>query len=244
MLECLVLIEGKNAVAECLDGDSTVDKVLIFKGTNEQQLVNKIKKSGIPYQFVEKAALERISKTSNHQGFIAFVTDYRYFEIDEIIDKSYKAGSQPLVLILDGIEDPHNLGNIIRTAECMGVDGIIIPKNRSVTVNETVVRVSAGATAYMQICKVTNINTEIERLKERGFWIYAAEAGGISVSQTNLTGPVAIIMGGENTGVKHLTRQMADSRVSIPMYGKINSLNVANATAMVLYEVNRQRRNK
>ena len=239
-----MLIEGKNAVDECLDGNGTVDKVMINKGTTEQALVNKIKQSGVVYQFVDKAALDRISKTKNHQGFIAFVTDYKYYTIDDIINDAYKKGSQPLILILDGVEDPHNFGNIIRTAECMGVDGIMIPKNRSASVNETVVRVSSGATAHIHISRVTNINHEIETLKQKGFWVFAAESDGIDVAQTNMNGPIAIIVGGENTGVHHLTRQLADARISISMHGKINSLNVANATAMILYEVNRQRKNK
>lgn len=239
-----MLVEGKNAVSECIDGAATVDKVLILKSTNEQDLVRKIKASGVMYQFVERVALDRLSKSNNHQGFIAFVTDYQYRDIDDIIDRAYKKGSQPLILILDGVEDPHNLGNIIRTAECMGVDGIIIPKNRAACVNETVVRVSAGATAHMQVCKVVNINQEIEKLKEKGFWIFCAEAGGLNVSQTNLNGAVAIVMGGENTGVKQLTRQLCDGRVSIPMFGKVNSLNVANAAAIILYEVTRQRTSK
>jgi len=239
-----MLIEGKNAVSECLNGNSTIDKIMVFKGTTDQDLVNKIKASGVQYQFVDKQALDRLSKTKNHQGFIAFVTDYQYFSLDHIINRAYEKGTQPLILILDGIEDPHNLGNIIRTAECMGVDGIIIPKNRSCTVNETVVRVSAGATSHVHISKVVNINTEIEQLKEKGFWIYASEAGGLPVSSTNMSGPVAIVMGGESTGVRHLTRQLADARISIPMFGKINSLNVANATAMILYEIVRQRTTK
>jgi len=239
-----MIVEGKNAVYECIEGAATIDKVLISKSATDQVLVNKIKQSGVQYQFVDKQGLDRISKSKNHQGFIAFVNDYKYVTIDDIINTAYKKGTQPLLVILDGVEDPHNFGNIIRTAECMGVDGIIIPKNRAVAVNETVVRVSAGAAAHIQICKVVNINTEIEALKERGFWIFAAEAGGMNIAQTNLNGPIAIVMGGENTGVKHLTRQLCDGRVSIPMYGKINSLNVANATAMVLYEVNRQRNTK
>jgi len=244
VIQCVVLIEGKNSVSECLDGMATVDKVLILKGATDQNLIFKIKEARVPYQFVDKVALDRISKSNNHQGFIAFVTDYKYFSLDEIIDRAYKKGSQPLILILDGVEDPHNLGNIVRTAECMGVDGILIPKNRSATVNDTVVRVSAGATSHVQICKVTNINQEIETLKEKGFWIFCAEADGTSIYQTNLKGPIALVMGGENTGVKHLTRQLCDSRISIPMHGKINSLNVANATAMILYEINRQRYSK
>jgi 23S rRNA (guanosine2251-2'-O)-methyltransferase len=214
---------------------------MIFKGTSDNDLVNRIKKSGVQYQFVDKVALDRVSKTKNHQGFIAFVTDYRYYSIDEIINTAYKKGTQPLILILDGVEDPHNLGNIIRTAECMGVDGILIPKNRAVSVNETVVRVSAGATSYVRICKVVNINNEIEMLKQKGFWVFAAEAGGINAAQTNLNGAIAIVVGGENTGVRQYTRQLVDGRISIPMFGKINSLNVANATAMILYEIIRQR---
>ena len=239
-----MLIEGKNAVSECLDGNGTVDKVLIFKGTNETALVNKIKLSGVQYQFVDKAALDRVSKSKNHQGFIAFVTDYKYFSLDDIIENGYKKGTQPIILILDGVEDPHNLGNIIRTAECMGVDGILIPKNRAASVNDTVIRVSAGAATHMQICKVININHEIETLKSKGFWVFAAESGGINVSQTNMNGPIAIVMGGENTGVRHLTRTLVDGIISIPMHGKINSLNVGSAAAMVLYEINRQRNSK
>jgi len=239
-----MLIEGKNAVSECIDGAATVDKVLIFKGTQETALVSKIKLSGAPYQFVDKAALDRVSKTKNHQGFIAFVTDYRYYSLDHIINRAYAKGTQPLILILDGVEDPHNLGNIIRTAECMGVDGIIIAKNRAASVNDTVVRVSAGATAHVQICKVVNINQEIETLKSKGFWVFAADTGGMNVAQTNMNGPIAIVIGGENTGVRYHTRTLADGIISIPMHGKINSLNVANATAMILYEINRQRTSK
>jgi 23S rRNA (guanosine2251-2'-O)-methyltransferase len=239
-----MLIEGKNAVNECIDGAATVDKIFVYKGTQEQELVNKIKQSGIQYQFVDKPTLERMSKSKNHQGFIAFVTDYKYYSLDDIIDSGYKKGTQPIILIIDGVEDPHNLGNIIRTAECMGVDGILIPKNRAVSVNDTVVRVSAGASAHIQVCRVTNINQEIGYLKEKGFWVFAAEKGGINVAKTNMQGPVAVVIGGENTGIRHLTRTLADGIISIPMYGKITSLNVANATAMILYEINRQRYNK
>ena len=236
-----MLVEGRNAVSECIDGAATVDKVLIFKGAPDTALINKIKQSGVQYQFVDKPALDRMSKSKNHQGFIAFVTDYKYFSLDDIIESGYQKGSQPLILILDGVEDPHNLGNIIRTAECMGVDGILIPKNRAASVNDTVIRVSAGAAAHMQICKVTNINQEIELLKNKGFWIFAAEAGGINVAQTNMNGPIAIVMGGENTGVRHLTRTLVDGIVSIPMRGKINSLNASCACAVMLYEAVRQR---
>jgi len=239
-----MIIEGKNSVEECLSGFATVERVLVQKGTNAQGLVDKIKSSGVQYQFVDKAALDRVSKSKNHQGFVAFVSDYRYFELREIIEVGYKKGTQPIILILDGVEDVHNFGNIIRTAECMGVDGIIIPKNRAASVTDTVIRVSAGAASHVKVCKVTNINHEIEYLKGKGFWIYATDMGGVDIAKTNLTGPIAIVMGGEHSGVRTLTRTLADGVISIPQHGKINSLNVANATAITLYEVNRQRREK
>ena len=239
-----MIVEGKNAVAELLSGNATIEKIMIHRGTTHADLVDKIKRSRVQYQFVDKPALDRFSKSKNHQGFIAFVTEYRYYSLNDIIEAAYKKGSQPLMLVLDGVEDPHNLGNIIRTAECMGVDGIIIPKNRSASVNETAIRVSAGAASHMQICKVTNINHEIEFLKSKGFWVFAADMGGINIAQVNMNGPIAIVMGGENTGVRSLTKSLVDNVVSVPMKGKVNSLNVANATAMVLYEVNRQRHNK
>ena len=237
-----MIIHGKNPIEEALNaGGAGIEKIYIYKGVTNNALVEKIKKSGIQYQFTDKAAIDRIAKTGGHQGFVATVADYKYFGITEMIESAYAKGSQPVILILDGVEDPHNLGNIIRTAECMGVDGIVIPKNRSVAVTETVVRVSAGSAIHMKVSKVTNISTEIEYLKEQGFWVYAATMGGTNIAQTNLQGPIAIIMGGEHTGVRHQTKANSDGIISIPMKGKINSLNVANATAMVLYEVNRQR---
>jgi len=236
-----MIIEGKNQVEAALTGEATIEKICIQRDVNNPQLVRKIKDSRIQYQFLDRAAMDRMSKSKNHQGFIAFATDFKYHSLESIVITAQKKGSQPLLLILDGIEDPHNLGSIIRTAECMGVDGIIIPKNRSASVNDTVVRVSAGATASIKICKVTNINHEIEVLKEKSFWVYAVEIGGTNIAQTNLTGPVALVMGGENTGVRHLTLKLCDGVVSIPIHGRTNSLNVGSATAIALYEVNRQR---
>ncbi|MDR0384425.1 MAG: 23S rRNA (guanosine(2251)-2'-O)-methyltransferase RlmB [Christensenellaceae bacterium] len=236
-----MLIEGRNSVGQALDGNGTVDKVLVFYGLKDEALIAKVKKSGVQYQFVDRPALDRVSKTKNHQGIVAFVTDYKYFDIDEVIEDAYRKGEQPIILILDGVEDPHNLGNIIRTAECMGVDGLILPKNRSVSVNDTAMRVSQGASSNLQICKVVNINNEIEKLKRRGFWIYAVELGGGEIAKVNLRGPIAFILGGEGAGVHQLTRKLADGIVSIKMRGKINSLNVGSACAMALYEANRQR---
>jgi 23S rRNA (guanosine2251-2'-O)-methyltransferase len=236
-----MIIEGKNAVEAAINAETLPEKVFIWRGSTDNHLIKKIKGCGVQYQFVERPALDRMSKQKNHQGFIAIVNEFKYSEVEQIVSEGYKNGKQPFVLILDGIEDPHNLGNIIRTAECMGVCGIIIPKNRAVGVTETVVRVSAGAVSTMKIARVTNINQEIQHLKDKGFWIFACELGGVNVSQTNLKGPIAIVMGGENTGVHQLTLKLSDGVVSIPMFGKTNSLNVGSAAAMVLYEANRQR---
>jgi len=239
-----MLIEGRNAVEAALTGEATIEKIMIQRDINSPQLVRKIKDSKIQYQFVERSAMDRLSKSKNHQGFIAFVTEFKYHSLEDILISAQKKGNQPLLLILDGIEDPHNLGSIIRTAECMGVDGIIIPKNRAVAVNDTVIRVSAGAASHIKICKVTNINQEIEYLKQKSFWVYAVETGGVNISQTNMKGPVALVLGGENSGVRHLTLKLCDGVVSIRMFGKTNSLNVGSATAIALYEVNRQRESK
>lgn len=236
-----MIVEGRNSVTQALNGNGTVDKVLLSYQIKNEALVTAIKKSGVTYQFVEKAVLDKISKTKNHQGVIAYVTDYKYFNLQEIVDGAYEKGKQPLILILDGVEDPHNLGNIIRTAECMGVDGIILPKNRSVSVNDTAMRVSQGAAANVQICKVVNINQEIQKLKDKGFWVYGVELGGVEISKVNLKGPIALIMGSEGNGIHQLTRKLTDGIVTIRMFGKINSLNVGSATAIALYEVNRQR---
>jgi len=233
-----MIVEGRNAVEELVKSNGGVEKILIAKGAGNEALISLIKSSGIQYQFVAREGLDRIAQSKNHQGFIAYVSDYKYQDIKSVIKNA------SLVLLLDGVEDPHNLGNIIRTAECMGVDAIVIPKNRAATVNETVIKVSAGAASHMKICKVTNINQTIDFLKENEFWVYACELGGNNVARENLKGKVAIVMGGEHKGVSHLTKKLCDRIVSIPMHGRVNSLNVANATAMILYEVQRQRGNK
>ena len=236
-----MLIEGRNSLNQALDGNGTIDKILVSQTMRDQHLFERIKASGVTYQFVDKATLDKISKSKNHQGVVAYVTNYQYFDLKEVIENAYAQGKQPLILVLDGIEDPHNLGNIIRTAECMGVDGIILPKNRSVTVNDTAMRVSQGAASNVQICKVVNINQEIQRLKDKGFWVYGVELGGMEISKVNLKGPVALVMGSEGNGIHQLTRKLVDGILTIQMHGKVNSLNVGSATAIALYEVNRQR---
>ena len=236
-----MLIEGRNSLNQALDGNGTIDKILISQSMRDQHLFERIKASGVTYQLVDKMTLDKISKSKNHQGVVAYVTNYQYFDLKDIIENAYAQGKQPLILVLDGIEDPHNLGNIIRTAECMGVDGIILPKNRSVTVNDTAMRVSQGAASNVQICKVVNINQEIQRLKDKGFWVYGIELGGMEISKVNLKGPIALVMGSEGNGIHQLTRKLVDGILTIQMHGKVNSLNVGSATAIALYEVNRQR---
>ncbi|MCQ2382427.1 MAG: 23S rRNA (guanosine(2251)-2'-O)-methyltransferase RlmB [Clostridia bacterium] len=236
-----MLIEGRNSLNQALDGNGTIDKILISQTMRDQHLFERIKASGVTYQIVDKMTLDKISKSKNHQGVVAYVTNYQYFDLKDIIENAYAQGKQPLILVLDGIEDPHNLGNIIRTAECMGVDGIILPKNRSVTVNDTAMRVSQGAASNVQICKVVNINQEIQHLKDKGFWVYGIELGGMEISKVNLKGPIALVMGSEGNGIHQLTRKLVDGILTIQMHGKVNSLNVGSATAIALYEVNRQR---
>ena len=236
-----MLIEGRNSLNQALDGNGTIDKILVSQSMRDQALFERIKASGVTYQVVDKMTLDKISKSKNHQGVVAYVTNYQYFDLKEVIENAYAQGKQPLMLVLDGIEDPHNFGNIIRTAECMGVDGIILPKNRSVTVNDTAMRVSQGAASNVRICKVVNINQEIQRLKDKGFWVYGVELGGVEISKVNLKGPVALVMGSEGNGIHQLTRKLVDGILTIQMHGKVNSLNVGSATAIALYEVNRQR---
>ena len=236
-----MLIEGRNSLNQALDGNGTIEKILVSPTMRDQHLFERIKASGVTYQLVDKITLDKISKSKNHQGVVAYVTNYQYFDLKEVVDNAYAQGKQPLILILDGIEDPHNFGNIIRTAECMGVDGIILPKNRSVTVNDTAMRVSQGAASNVQSCKVVNINQEIQHLKDKGFWVYGIELGGVEISKVNLKGPVALVMGSEGNGIHQLTRKLVDGILTIQMHGKVNSLNVGSATAIALYEVNRQR---
>lgn len=236
-------IEGRNAVSEALKAGTTIDRLLVEKGLKDagaQRIIDEAKSRGVKIFFRDKIALDRESATKRHQGFIAEVTDYKYSELEEILSLAEEKNEPPFLLILDGVEDPHNLGSILRVAECAGAHGVIIPRHRSVSVNETVIKVSAGASAHIKVAKVTNINDTIDELKSRGVWVYCADMDGESVYKTDLTGPVAIVVGGEGRGVGKRTRSNCDGVVSLPMYGQINSLNASVATAIVVYERIRQ----
>ncbi len=236
-------VEGKNAVRELLNTNATIDKVLIYKNANDtatNQIISLLKNKGIRYSFVDAKVLSAESATGAHQGIIAYTSSFKYCSTDDILQHAKSKNESPLIIILDGIEDPHNLGSIIRACECMGVHGVIIEKTRACPVNETVVKTSAGATNYVKVARVSNINNEIEKLKKQNIWVYACELGGEDITKCNLTGACAIVVGSEGRGVGKLTQKLCDKIITIPQFGEINSLNASVATGIVLYEVKKQ----
>lgn len=236
-------IEGKNAVGEAIRAGKTIDRLLVQKGLKDSasnKLIDDAKSRGIKIFFREKEALDRESAQGRHQGFIAEITDFVYCELEDILALAEEKGEPPFIILLDGVEDPHNLGSVLRVAECAGVHGVVIPRHRSVSVNETVIKVSAGAAAHVPVAKVTNINDAIDKLKERNVWVYAADMTGDNIYKTNLTGAIAFVIGGEGQGVKRLTLSKCDGIVSIPMRGKVNSLNASVAAGVVTFEKLRQ----
>ena len=237
-------IEGKNPVRELLKTDETIEKLMIVNGTNDAELrkfQQIAKDKGVKVEFADRRALDKLSETGHHQGVIAFYTDFKYADLNETILKLRNDGKDILFIVLDEVLDPHNLGSVIRVAECAGSSGVIIPARRSATVNETVVRTSAGATAYMPVIKVNNLNQAIEEMKKQNIWVYAADMDGEQMYKTNLKGDIALVVGGEGTGVRDLTKKLCDGVISIPMYGKVNSLNASVSAGIVLYEAVRQR---
>ncbi len=233
-------IYGRNAIEEALNSGATIDRLLVKNGVRDahgNRIINAAKERGIRVIFRDSAALDReVPRGANHQGFVAEITDFAYSETDDILALAEEKGEPPFILILDGVEDPHNLGAIMRVAECAGVHGIIIPKHRSVTVNDTVVKVSSGAAQYVRVAKVTNINDTIRYLQDKGVWVFAADMDGESLYTANITGAVAFVIGGEGKGVSRLTRELCDGAVAIPMFGNVNSLNASVAAAIVVYE--------
>ncbi|MBQ8178034.1 MAG: 23S rRNA (guanosine(2251)-2'-O)-methyltransferase RlmB [Clostridia bacterium] len=242
-----MIIEGKNAVYEALKSETTIEKLYIEKGNFAKEL-NRIiaaaREQGIKVSFEKSETLEKLSPSGRHQGVIATTTEYKYFELEDMVEEAKERGEDMLFIILDGVEDPHNLGAVIRVADCAGATGVIVPKHRGAGVTDTVVRVSAGASAHVKVAKVTNVNDAIRYLKEQGVFVFAADMDGESIYRTNLTGNVALVIGGEGSGVHALTRKLSDGIVSLPLYGKVNSLNASVATGIVVYEALRQRNGK
>ena len=240
-----MIIYGRNPVKEAYRAGKTIEKLYLPKGAPDPVLspiykMAKEKRTVISY--VDKFTMDKLSEGGNHQGVLAQITDFDYCTVEDILALAKERDEDLLVVLLDGITDPHNLGAIVRSAECFGAHGIVIPKHRSVGVNDTVVKVASGATEHMLIAKVTNINDTIRMLKEHNVWVYATDFDGKAPKQANLTGNTAIVIGSEGEGIKKLTKELCDDTLTIPEYGKINSLNASVATGIILYEVVRQRR--
>lgn len=237
-------IEGRNAVIEALRSGKTIDKLFILDGCQDgpiSTIKREAKKSDVQVRFVAKDALDRMSETGHHQGVIAKCAAYEYAEVEDILALARKKGEDPFIIVLDNIEDPHNLGAIIRTANLAGAHGVIIPKNRAVGLTATVARTSAGALNYTPVAKVTNLARTIEDLKKQGIWFACADMDGQIMYDQNLTGPIGLVIGNEGEGVSRLVKEKCDYVCAIPMKGDIDSLNASVAAGVLLYEVVRQR---
>lgn len=240
-------IIGRNPVSEAVKSGREIDKIIVKKGEIEGSLLPIIKKArqaGIPVIEADKHKLDALADGGNHQGVVAFCASHEYASVDDILNSARENGREPFVIVLDKITDPHNLGSILRTANCAGADGVIIPKRGGVGLNETVAKTSAGAIEYVPVAKVTNIAQTIEKLKKEGLWAVGAEAGGNVMYDTDLTGPVALVIGSEGEGISRLVKEKCDFLCEIPMYGNVNSLNASVAAAVMMYEVVRRRQSK
>ena len=237
-------IEGRNAVIEAFRSGKTIDKLYILDGCQDGPMATirrEAKKHDTLMKFVPKERLDQISQTGRHQGVIAVCAAYTYAEVDDILESARQKGEDPFVFILDGIEDPHNLGAIIRTANLAGAHGVIIPKNRAVGLTATVARTSAGALNYTPVAKVTNLGKTMEELKKEGLWFVCADMDGTKMYDLNLKGPIGLVIGNEGDGVSRLIKEKCDMTAAIPMKGDIDSLNASVAAGVLAYEIVRQR---
>lgn len=239
------IIEGRNAVLEAFRSGKTIDRLFVLDGCKDgpvQTIMREAKKhKDTVVSFVKKERLDQLSETGKHQGVIAYAASYEYAEVEDILAKAAAKNEDPFVIILDGIEDPHNLGAIIRTANLAGAHGVIIPKHRAVGLTATVAKASAGAINYTPVAKVTNIVKTIEELKDKGLWFACADMGGTEMYKLNLKGPIGIVIGNEGSGVSRLVKENCDMIASIPMKGDIDSLNASVAAGVLAFEVVRQR---
>lgn len=237
-------IEGRNAVMEALRAGKPIDKLFVLDGCQDgpvSSIKREAKKKDVMIKYVTKERLDQISETGKHQGVIAYAAAYEYAELDDIFAKAAEKEEDPFIIILDNIEDPHNLGAIIRTANLAGAHGVIIPKNRAVGLTATVARTSAGALNFTPVVKVTNITQTIRELKDRGLWFVCADMGGTEMYKLNLKGPIGLVIGNEGDGVSRLVKENCDMIASIPMKGDIDSLNASVAAGVLAYEIVRQR---
>ena len=237
-------IEGRNAVLEAYRSGKTIDKLYVLDGCQDgpvKTITREARKHDSIINYVSKERLDQMSSTGKHQGVIAVSAAYEYAEVEDILRLAKEKGEAPFVFILDGIEDPHNLGAIIRTANLAGAHGVIIPKRRAVGLTPTVAKTSAGAINYTPVAKVTNITNTIKDLKEKGMWFVCADMGGTTMYDLNLTGPIGLVIGNEGDGVSKLVKENCDMIASIPMKGDIDSLNASVAAGVMAYEIVRQR---
>ena len=237
-------VEGRNAVLEAFRSGRVVDKLFVLERCEDgpvRTILREAKKHDTMVRFVKKERLDQMSETGKHQGVIAMTAAYDYAEVDDILNKAREKGEAPFVVLLDNIEDPHNLGAIIRTANLAGAHGVIIPKNRAVGLTATVARTSAGALNYTPVARVTNMARTIEELKKEGLWFVCADMGGTSMYQLDLKGPIGLVIGNEGEGVSRMVKEKCDFVASIPMKGDIDSLNASVAAGVLAYEIVRQR---
>ena len=240
-------IEGRTAVLEAFRSGKTIDKVFVLEGCQDgpiKTILREAKKHGTMVKFVSKDRLDNMSETKKHQGVIAYAAAYNYATVEDILAKAEENGEPPFICLIDGIEDPHNLGAIIRTANLAGAHGVIIPKNRAVGLTATVAKTSAGALNYTPVAKVTNLSATMKELKKQGLWFVCADMDGEVMYRQNLTGPIGLVIGNEGDGVSKLVRENCDFTASIPMKGDIDSLNASVAAGVLAYEIVRQRLQK
>ena len=238
------VIEGRNAVIEAFRAGKTVDKLFVLEHCKEGSMntvLREAKKHDTIINYVKKERLDQMSETGKHQGVIAYIAAFEYATVDDILKKAEDKGEPPFVVILDDIEDPHNLGAIIRTANLAGAHGVIIPKHRAAGLTATAVKASAGAVSYTPVAKVTNISKTIEELKDKGLWFVCADMGGTTMYDLDLKGPIGLVVANEGKGVSRLVKEKCDFIASIPMFGDIDSLNASVATGVLAYEIVRQR---
>ena len=237
-------IEGRNAVLEAFRSGKTIDKLFVLDGCQDgpvKSILREAKKTDTIINFVDKERLDRLANSGHHQGVVAQAAAYEYAEVEDILNAAKEKGEAPFIFILDEIEDPHNLGAIIRTANLCGAHGVIIPKRRAVGLTATVAKTSAGAVNYTPVAKVTNIAKTIEELKKEGMWFVCADMDGQTMYDLNLTGPIGLVIGNEGAGVSRLVKEKCDFTASIPMKGDIDSLNASVAAGVLAYEIVRQR---
>lgn len=237
-------IEGRNAVIEAFRAGKTIDKLFVLDGCQDGPILTikrAASKTGALIKYVTKERLDQMSETGKHQGVIAYAAAYAYVQVDDILAKARDKGEAPFIFLLDNIEDPHNLGAIIRTANLAGAHGVIIPKNRAVGLTATVAKASAGAINYTPVAKVTNLGQTIEELKKEGLWFVCADMEGTRMYDLDLKGPIGLVIGNEGSGVGRLVKEKCDFTATIPMYGDIDSLNASVAAGVLAYEIVRQR---